>query len=489
MTKRLVLLLVLLVTALSTWYTNSNMDKILASRAENYFKENNMPKVQECLEKAFKLGLTDTKYRDLYVNSIINSPLTITAQEKLVKFLDSSIDDGATVRVNYFLYDLKREIYKKYPDNYIEQASFNHKVMRWGKTPITYAFVTNSMKIPSYFEEEIKNAFSEWEKATSHMILFAEENNNPNIIIKFDFHNPADENDKKYIVAYTSPSVVTGKLDHMTINFYLKDPQGKYYTANQVYNTALHEIVHALGFMGHSYNKNDIMYYTKDSKTERTNERETLNEADINTIKLLYRIKPEITNETADIDNDYIPYIIFGTTKEITSTKVKEAQNYIKKAPNIPNGYIDLAEGYVALKDYPKAIKNLEKAMELSDTKEVDAIINFNLAVCYYLIDHNELALEYLNKARAINDSNEARYLLAEIYTKTGKTKPAIKEYKKLIDKNPENIEYTIALTNIYVNQKEYSKARKVLKKYFLLKPEDKNNPRFQPYGILKSFL
>ena len=41
----------------------------------------------------------------------------------------------------------------------------------------------------------------------------------------------------------------------MTMKFYIKDINGKFFTANQVYNTALHEIAHALGVMGHSNNK------------------------------------------------------------------------------------------------------------------------------------------------------------------------------------------------------------------------------------------
>ena len=44
-------------------------------------------------------------------------------------------------------------------------------------------------------------------------------------------------------------------------------------------------------------------------------------------------------------------------------------------------------------------------------------------------------------------------------------------------------------LLNIYVLNKNYLKARKVLKNYVKSNPTDKNNPRFKDYGALKLFL
>ena len=55
-----------------------------------------------------------------------------------------------------------------------------------------------------------------------------------------------------------------------------------------------------------------------------------------------------------------------------------------------------------------------------------------------------------------IEDSDEKHFLLGEIYNKEDKTSKAINEYSNLIKKNPKNIEYVIALTNIYVNKKKY---------------------------------
>lgn len=485
--KNIIVLAFLCFVLFGIQYTNTHADKIASAKAEYYYKKNDIPRAMEQLEKAFEYGNVNYNQRDWYINSIINTPFNTNSQEKLVKFLNYPIEDSARLKAEHFLTDFKREINKKYPDNYITQAVFNQQLMRWGKIPVTYGF-ENEKNVPDYFPKEIENAFTQWEIATNHQILFTREDKSPDIIIKFNPENPADTEVKKYVVAYTAPVVITNKLKNMVINFYLKDPNGEFFSQNQVYNTALHEIVHALGFMGHSNNRKNIMYLTKDSMSVIQDKREELTEADINTVKLLYKIKPEITNIEKP-SGEYIPYLVLGNDKEINTAKIKEARTYIKKAPGIAAGYIDLAESYVATNNYSKAIKSLEKALELSDTDELRSMVYFNLAVSYFYIGHMEIAYDYLQQSIQIKDSEEKHLLLAEIYSKDGKTSKAISEYKSLIRQNPKNIDYTVGLTNIYINDKKYMSARKVLKEFFAHNPKERNNPRFEPYGIIKLFL
>lgn len=479
-----VLLFLLLATVIGYSSVSNNLDKIMAFRADYYFKKNNIEKAQEYYEKAFALGLNDLSKKDIYVNSIINSPLTTETQEKLIKFVANSKEDLSRLKAEYFLYDIKREIHRKYPKNYISNAVYNQKILRWSNMPIKYAFEPNE-KLPDYFVREIENAFTEWEKATEHQILFEEDLKNPNIIIKFEEEHPSDAEKQKFVVAYTVPILNLNQLRSMEITFYLKDPKKKYFSQNQVYNTALHEIAHALGFMGHSNKKEDVMYMTKDSMSVINDERETLSEADINTIKLLYRIKPQITN-LGEVKSEYIPYLVLGTSKDVNNEKIAEAKLYIRKAPNLPAGYIDLAEGYVIAKDYKQAIRSLEKALQLADTEDVKGMIYFNLAVTNFYVDNLEKSQIYLNKSMQINNTEEKQYLLGEIFVREGKIKDAINIYSNLIAQNPSNIEYVIALTNIYVINRDFIKARKVLQQFFKENPNQRDNSRLDSYGILK---
>ena len=270
----------------------------------------------------------------------------------------------------------------------------------------------------------------------------------------------------------------------MEIVFYLKDPLNNFFTENQIYNTALHEIAHALGFMGHSNDKNNIMYLSKDSIVEFNDIRECLTEADINTIKLLYKIKPDICN-VKNVKGEYLPNLVLGSKSDINNKKLEEAKLYVKKAPELPVGYINLAEEYVAIKDYQKALKSLNKALKLADTNELKEMIYFNLAVTNFYLDSLEEAKNCLQKSMQLKDSEEKHYLLGEIYLSEGKTKQAVLEYTNLLEKNPDNIEYVIALTNIYIVNRDYLLARSVLKKYFTNNPSERTNPRFKPYGIL----
>ena len=96
-----------------------------------------------------------------------------------------------------------------------------------------------------------------------------------------------------------------------------------------------------------------------------------------------------------------------------------------------------------------------------------------------------DLALFYANKAREIKDEDELHVLKAEIYKNDDNEYYAIKEYVHLVSKNPDNIEYVINLTNMYISKRDYLKARKTLKNYINRNPHEKNNPRFKPCKLL----
>ena len=82
------------------------------------FKKNDITNAQIYYEKAFDLGFNNSNQREAYVNSIINSPLTIESQEKLIKFIDLPFDDIAKLKAESFVNEIKREINRKYPENF-----------------------------------------------------------------------------------------------------------------------------------------------------------------------------------------------------------------------------------------------------------------------------------------------------------------------------------------------------------------------------------
>lgn len=468
-------------------FISRNKESFYIHLAHNAEKHNNIESAINNYENAFYSGYKNTKDRLSYVNLLIKNDKGSYTQQKLTEFKNLNVFDEAYNVADDYLFDKEDEIREKFPKNYITQAHYNHKIMRWSDTPITYRFL-NSEDAPEYFTEEIENAFNRWQNATEGKVSFKKVSNNPNIIIKYNLEQPSGAGGEKYIIAFTQPDTNGDTLKSMKIDFFIKDAEGNIFTQNHIYNTALHEIAHAIGFMGHSGLRENIMHSSADSYKVKNDIRTTLSQGDINTIKLLYSIKPEITDKKAQ-ESEYTPEIATGNKDSVVKNKMKEAMEYIKKAPNLPSGYIDAAEGLIESKKYSNAIEYLNKALELSKSSKLMGMIYYNLAVAYYLSEDYSTAEECLKKAIILADSESNHALMAEIYTKKGEKNKAISMYNELIKSNPSNIEYAIDLTNIYVLDKKYVSARKVLRNFIKNNPSERNNIRFKPYGILTLFL
>ena len=480
--SKLFFYLVLLLILFLAFYFNKNADLVYVKIGDFYYRNNQIEKAQKYYEKSFALGNNDEILRDVYVNSLINSPLTLESQMKLVKIATGDVRDSAKLKAEEFLTELKQEIFNKYSHNYIQQAPYNQKIVRWSKFPITYSFVT-SKNVPKEYIEEIENAFTEWEKCG--VVLFTKVDGDADIKISF-INNKEEKTDReqKYVVAYTVPQINLTQLERMDIYFDLYSPDGILYTRNQIYNIALHEIFHALGFLGHSMDKDSLMYISSDKEILKNDLRRELREEDKETLKLLYKIKPDITND-GELKSEYLSYLVLGDSEDISASKTLEAKHYINQAPNLPSGYVTLAESYVAKGEYSKAIKVLERALNLATTSEIKYILYYDLAISYFYINNMDMSLFYVNQASNINDAEELHYLYAEIYLKKDDLQNAIYEYNKLIKFSPNNIDYVVNLANIYAKERNYLAAREVLKKYLKNNPSQKNNKKLSPYKML----
>lgn len=449
-----------------------------------YTRHDNYAAAQKYYEKSYLQGNKNKEFRENYVNLIINSPMTISAQERLVSIAEDDIHDSASENAKYFLYNLKREIHNKYVNNYIQQASYNQKIMHWGKIPITYSF-KNTKNIPSELVDAVNDAFDTWERSSSARLRFQKVNLNADINVTFiSYKNDNAEFGKKYVIAYTVPEISQNRLNKMDMVLNVYNLDGKLFTPNQMYNTALHEIFHALGFMGHCPEKENIMYMSNDVKSMLEDKRKELNDADKVTLELLYKIKPDITNAN-ELKYDYISYPVLGDNADINYAKAEEAKQYIRKAPSVPAGYIDLAQTLANQKKYTEAIKYLERAYRLASNNETKYMALYNLAVANYMEGSYDLALVYISKANDCKNADELKALTAEVYLKQDNIEGAKQEYLQLIELNSQNIDYAISLANIYIKQHKYLKARKVLKTFVENNPKQKQNERLEPYKML----
>lgn len=415
----------------------ANIPNILLGLGKSNLKKQNYSIAIKRLRQAYKLDNDNKDIRYYYAQALIKLKPTFDIQKEVFELANGQINDSAAILAQDQIESWKNNIFYNIGDNYIEQAPYEKGIIRWDtdKFPLKIIISDKSdMNIPQYYEKEITNAFLQWSQSVNFLKFSIVENNaDANIEVKIvpTPSNICSGNTCKYVVGYTNPEIKNNKLKKMTITLYATDPQGNYFSDKELYNTILHEIGHALGVMGHSYSSEDLMYMTTDNGSYYAPYRSSfqyISSKDINTMKLLYKIKPTISNTNPNkFTNPNLIYapIILGTTKEISSRKLSEAKQYIKKAPDIYGGYVDLAVAYAELNKKKEAVKSLEKAMELTKSDTEKYIVLYNLAVIHMNSNDLEKALTYANQAKNLQDDEDIQELIMNInHAISSKTKP-----------------------------------------------------------------
>lgn len=376
------------------------------------------------LKKAYFFKPKNKDVRYYYVKSMTKLKPIEQIQTEMFKFSQGTENDPAKqladLEVNYW----KNNVINSIGRNYIEQAPFDRNIVRWD--PETFPLkvkIDVPISTPEYYKDEIEKAFVEWEKRTEFIEFELSNDKDAQIFIKFE-PLPEDictDGVCKYVVAYTTPDIKGNKLRSMTITMYDTDANGNYFSDKEIYNTVLHEIGHALGIMGHSYSSDDLMFMSTRPEFNITRYRsdfQFISEEDLNTIKLLYKLIPNISNShVSKMNKDGLIYapVILGNEKDIGNRKIKEAKNYIQSAPELPGGYIDLGVAYADIGKYTEAISALREGLSHAKTDNDKYIIYYNIAVVH--LNNNKLdeAETYLRLARDIDDNADIEELMTNI--------------------------------------------------------------------------
>lgn len=359
--------------------------------------------------------------RYFYVMALSKSDPKYSVQKKLLNMANSQIEDEAKKTAVTQSKVLKHKLLKGLENNYIYNAVYGEGILRWDirSFPLK-VYIDDIDTVPEYYIESIREAFDVWVKSTNFVkFTYVDSKSAANIIISFSDINKNDCNEGgcKYVVAYTEP-IIKGHnlLSHMNLTFYRTNPRNEGFSKSEIFNTAVHEIGHTLGVMGHSDNPADVMFAQKDDGTLYEEIKGNLSISDVQTLVLLYRLEPSVSNvENLKSESFYYLPLILGSNDTILQKKLEELKDYIKNYPEMAAGYINISAVYADLGDFDKALNSLENAEIYAFTQDEKYLVAYNRAITYYNLQDYNKAFEFANIAKSIKDTDGVRELITEI--------------------------------------------------------------------------
>lgn len=209
----------------------------------------------------------------------------------------------------------------------------------------------------------------------------------------------------------------------------------------------------------------------------------------------------ELYNKAIELDAGYYhAYNGLGNCYHYLKDYEKAISNYTKAVElekNFTYAHTGLGNCYYALKEYDKAINSYKKSLALAESDDV----HNGLGNCYYYLRDYETAISHYNKALEMNPhyANALNGLgncylglyeyekamdyyeksieaddtivyphegLGICFNNLGENEKAIEQFLTAIEKDPQFAAPYIDLTNIYIEQNDYSLAKKYFDKY-----------------------
>lgn len=363
-------------------------------------------------ERAYFASPKNSINRQTYAMALSKSQPTYSVQKKLYELSHYKANDEAAKTARTKAAQMRYALLKEIGSNYIYNASSGTDIIRWSTRSFPLKVYIESSTVPSYYISNIRSALNQWSNRTT-FVKFIETKNEAEaqIVIRFRNIDSSECNSMtcKYVVAYTEPTIGAGNiLKKMTLTFYKTDPKNKNFPSHEIYTTALHEIGHTLGIMGHSDNSGDIMY------PSRNNMR--LSERDLRTLVLLYRTKPTIS-DTPNTNGEKLYYapLVIGSEEVIANKKIDELTRYVKKYPNFAAGYINLGGAYADMGDFEKALQNMTTAEKYAKSNDERYLVEYNRAIIYYNMQNPQSAMQYARRAQSYKNDPAVNELIEEI--------------------------------------------------------------------------
>lgn len=359
--------------------------------------------------------------RFYYVLALSKAKPSYSVEKKLFDLSKSTINDEATKTAKIQVKALKFKLLRGLENNYIYNAINGNDILRWDirSFPLKVYF-ENPTSVPDYYVDAIKRAMGLWTSNTNFVkFVVVNTPESANIYVKFtDIDTDCKNKTCRYAVAYTQPVLVNDNiLKRMDLTFYRTNPRNQSFSNDEVFNTAVHELGHTLGIMGHSDNPTDLMYSSNDGGIPWNGSlRQSLSMRDLNTLVLLYRLEPSISNvKNLKSENFYYAPLILGDNDQILQKKLLEFKKYINMYPEMASGYINIASVYSDMGDFDSVISSLNQAEKLAKNADETYMIAYNRSVVYYNMQQYDEALKFAKVAKSIKDNQSIQDLINDI--------------------------------------------------------------------------
>jgi tetratricopeptide (TPR) repeat protein len=420
--RKVLLLILLIVLSIALVYKSPFSAMYNYNKARNLYERKQYEQSLPYFERSLFADKNGILARFYYTLALSKSKPTYSIQKKLYDMSNSKINDEATKLAKIQSLTMRSNLLKGLEINYIYNASTGNDILRWDiKSFPLKIYYENKNEVPDYYYQNINKALELWSSRTN-FVKFEETKNSSiaNIIIKFkEYSSKNCENGIcKYVVAYTEPKLANDKtLSQMILTFYKTNPQDKNFSSKEIFNTALHEIGHTLGIMGHSDNEYSIMYPQKNEYNNPLSfPEQELKTIDLNTLVLLYRLEPTISNtKNLKSENFYYPPLILGNDNVRILKKLEEIKRYIKEYPTMPAGYINIASVYADLAEFDVALSMLDKAETLAQTTDEKYLIQYNRAIIYFNKQNYDKASNYAHLAKTLKNNQDINDFIYEI--------------------------------------------------------------------------
>lgn len=362
-------------------------------------------------ERAIFADPSKSLTRYFYAEALAKSKPTYSVQKKLYELSQHPSNDNAAKYAKSKATQVKYTLLKGIGDNYIYNAASGKDIVRWSTQSFPLKVYIEKSDVPQYYYGNIRSALGQWTNRTT-FIKFTEVNNESDAQIVIRFRNIdssiCGSGTCKYVVAYTEPQISgNNTLKQMVLTFYKTNPRNQNFSQNEIYKTALHELGHTLGIMGHSDYQGDIMYASQGHTT--------LSGRDLKTLVLLYRTKPTITDKAQSGETFYYAPLVIGEDDVLINKKIEELTKYIRTYPHMATGYINLGGAYGDIGEFEKALQNMGLAERYAKTSDERYLIYYNKAIIYYNMQNYDRAMQYAQQAQSIKNEPSVAELIQEI--------------------------------------------------------------------------